>query len=553
MCERVCRPDTNAAVMVKLQTSSGSRAASEGIDLKQGFEKRLAAVAAAGSDTLYGGLKGVEKESLRISPDGFLSQAPHPAGLGSALTNQFITTDFSEALLEFVTPAFETTWEALRCICDIHQFTYTHLGDEMLWTASMPCRIPADREIPLAQFGTSNVGRMKNIYRRGLGYRYGRQMQVIAGVHFNYSLPAAFWPAYQGILGDTQGAVEFRSGHYLGMIRNFRRMGWIILYLFGSSPAVCKSFAGGAAKLPSLNADTWFEPYATSLRMSDLGYSNQNQSRINISLNSLDEYVRDLTNAICTREPAYEEIGVKVDDVYRQLNANLLQIENEYYSPVRPKRVTPSGEQPTAALRRDGIEYVEIRSLDINMFDPAGINQNTMRFIEAFLIYCLLEDSPALDEIATEEAGRNHTATAKQGRDPEFRLSRNGEAATVREWASEILENVLAVAEIIDAHDGDQSYSDAVQSLSSHVDQPETTISARIINELEATDSSFFEFALGMAKCHRDYFASIAPLRDAQKARLTEEAAESVQRQKEVEAADEISLDEYLQRYFQSC
>jgi len=539
--------------MVKLQTSSGWPEASEGTNLKQGFEKRLAAVAAAGSDTIYGGLKGVEKESLRISPDGFLSQVPHPAGLGSALTNRFVTTDFSEALLEFVTPAFETTWEALRCICDIHQFTYAQLGDEMLWTSSMPCRIPADRDIPLAQFGSSNVGRMKTIYRRGLGYRYGRQMQIIAGVHFNYSLPASFWPAYQAILGDKQVATEFRSNHYLGMIRNVRRMGWIILYLFGSSPAVCKSFAGGAAKLPSLNADTWYEPYATSLRMSDLGYSNQNQSRINISLNSLDEYVRDLTNAISTPEPAYEEIGVKVDDVYRQLNANLLQIENEYYSPVRPKRVARSGEQPTAALRRDGIEYVEIRSLDINMFDPTGMNQNTMRFIESFLIYCLLEDSPALDEAATKEASRNHTATAKQGRDPEFRLSRNGEAVTVREWASVILDKVQAVAEIIDAHEGDQSYSDAVRSLRPHVDHPEMTISARIINELEATDSSFFEFALGMAKCHRDYFASIAPLRDAQKTRLTQEAAESMQRQKEVEAADEISLDEYLQRYFQSC
>lgn len=521
--------------------------------MKQGFEKRLSAVAAAGSENVYGGLKGVEKESLRVNPDGFLSQTSHPTGLGSALTNRFITTDFSEALLEFVTPAFETTWEALRCICDIHQFTYSHLGDEMLWTSSMPCRIPADKEIPLAHYGTSNVGRMKTIYRRGLGHRYGRRMQVIAGVHFNYSLPAAFWPAYQSILGDEQDVSDFRSDHYLGMIRNFRRMGWIVLYLFGSSPAVCKSFAGGAAKLPSLNPDTWFEPYATSLRMSDLGYSNQNQSRINISLNSLDEYVQDLSNAICTPEPSYEKIGVKVDDEYRQLNANLLQIENEYYSPVRPKRVTPSGEQPTAALRRDGIEYVEIRSLDINMFDPSGINQNTMRFIEAFLIYCLLEDSPKLDDGAIDEVSRNHTATAKRGRDPEFRLLRNGEAVTVREWANEILSNVLAVAEVIDRHDSDDSYSDAVRSMRSFVDNPELTLSARIITELEDTGSSFFEFASGMARCHRDYFASIAPLREARKKQLTLEAAASNQRQKDIEAADSITLDEYLQKYFKSC
>lgn len=539
--------------MVKLQSSSGWWAVSEGIDLTQGFEKRLSAVAAAGSEYVYGGLKGVEKESLRVSPDGFLSQTSHPAGLGSALTNRFITTDFSEALLEFVTPAFETTWEALRCICDIHQFTYSHLGDEMLWTASMPCRIPADREIPLAQYGTSNVGRMKTIYRRGLGHRYGRQMQVIAGVHFNYSLPAVFWPVYQSILGDEQDVADFRSDQYLGMIRNFRRMGWIVLYLFGSSPAVCKSFAGGAANLPSLNADTWFEPYATSLRMSDLGYSNQNQSRINISLNSLDEYVQDLSDAICTPEPSYEEIGVKVDDEYRQLNANLLQIENEYYSPVRPKRVTPSGEQPTAALRREGIEYVEIRSLDINMFDPSGINQNTMRFIEAFLIYCLLEDSPKIDDDAIVEISRNHTATAKRGRDPEFRLLRSGAAVTVREWANEILANVMAVAEVIDRHDNDDSYSEAVRSMRSLVNKPELTLSARIVAELEDTGSSFFEFAFGMARCHRDYFASIAPLREARDKQLRLESVDSKQRQKDIEAADTITLDEYLQRYFKSC
>jgi len=521
--------------------------------LKQGFEQRLESLAAAGSDVLHGGLKGVEKESLRVHPDGFLAQTPHPAGLGSALTNRFITTDFSEALLEFVTPAFETTWEALRCICDIHQFTYAQLEDEMLWTASMPCRIPGDREIPLARYGDSNVGRMKTIYRRGLGHRYGRQMQVIAGVHFNYSLPAAFWPAYRAVLADDRDDKTFRSDHYLRLIRNFRRMGWIILYLFGASPAVCKSFAGAAAKLPSLNADTWYEPFATSLRMSDLGYSNQNQSRINISLNSLDEYVRDLSNAICTPEPSYEEIGVKVDGKYQQLNANLLQIENEYYSPVRPKRIAVSGEQPTVALRRDGIEYVEIRSLDINMFDPSGINQNTMRFMEAFLIYCLLEDSPKLDGRELEEIRHNHTGTAKRGRDPEFRLLRDGKSVDLQSWASEILANVMAVAEKIDRHENDGSYAAGVSILQRVVDHPEDTLSARIVAELEQSGSSFFEFALNMAKCHRDYFASIAPLREAQENNLAREVTDSVTRQKEIEAADEISLDEYLQRYFMAC
>ena len=521
--------------------------------MKQGFEKRLEAVAAAGSGILNGGRRGVEKESLRISPDGLLAQTPHPDALGSALTNRFITTDFSEALLEFVTPAFGTTWEALRCLCDIHQFTYMHLGDEMLWTSSMPCRISGDREIPLARYGTSNVGRMKTIYRRGLGHRYGREMQIIAGIHFNYSLPSEFWPAYASVLGTDLDERSFRSEQYLAMIRNFRRMGWILLYLFGASPAVCKSFAGAAAKLPSLNADTWYEPYATSLRMSDLGYSNQNQSAINISLNSLDEYVRDLSNAICTRESSYEDIGVKVDGRYRQLNANLLQIENEYYSPVRPKRIARSGEQPTAALRREGIEYVEVRSLDINMFDPTGINQNTMRFIEAFLIYCLLEDSPKLNEDQLREVRVNHEGTAKRGRDPEFRLLRDGNPVSLRTWAMEIFAGVIAVAETIDRYGDDGSYAAAARYLQRIVEEPDTSLSARIVAELRDSDSSFFEFALGMARCHRDYFGTIAPLRESQKEILADEAGDSLQRQAAIEAADKISLDDYLQKYFAAC
>ena len=522
----------------------------QGIELLQGFENRLAGVAATGGDNLYGGLKGVEKESLRVTPDGFLSQTPHPPGLGSALTNRYITTDFSEALLEFVTPAFATTWEALRCICDIHQFTYAHLGDEMLWTSSMPCRIPADRGIPLARYGTSNVGRMKTIYRRGLGFRYGREMQLIAGVHFNYSLPADFWPVYREVLGSSLEVVDFRSEHYLGMIRNFRRMGWLILYLFGASPAVCKSFAGAAAKLPSLNADTWYQPWATSLRMSDLGYSNKNQSRINISLNSLDEYVRDLTDAIRRPEPAYQKIGVKIDGKYRQLNANLLQIENEYYSSIRPKRVARSGEQPTAALRRDGIEYVEVRSLDINMFDPSGINQNTMRFLEAFLIYCLLEDSPGIDEPEFDDIRHNHTGTAARGRDPGFRLRRGGREVSLESWATEILEKVLAVAGVLE-REGD-NYSAAIRQQQAFVDDPASTLSARIVNELEQSGSSFVEFVLGRARCHRDYFASIAPLSEAREAVLADEAAASLRRQAEIEGADDISLDDYLQQYFEA-
>lgn len=521
--------------------------------MSQGFNKRFDALSAATGKPLAGALRGVEKESLRIGKDGYLSQKSHPLGLGSALSNRFVTTDFSEALLEFVTPAFASTWEALRFLCDIHQFTYARLDDEMLWAASMPCRLPDDADIPLAQYGSSNVGQMKTIYRRGLGLRYGRHMQTIAGVHFNYSLPVNFWPHYQQILGDAGDVNEFRSDRYFGLIRNFRRMGWLILYLFGASPAMCKSFGSGDdPRMPELNADTWYEPFGTSLRMSDLGYNNQNQSSINISLNSLDSYVRDLAGATHTVEPDYEKFGVVVDGVYQQLNSNRLQIENEYYSPIRPKRVAKSGERPTSALQRGGVEYVELRSLDININDPSGINQNTMRFIEAFLVYCLVEDSPPLDVDSLEETKHNQTGIAKRGRDPSFRLCRDGKEVTLASWAREILDNVAGIAGLIDQAEGGESYSPAVHMMRELVDEPDATPSARLLDELRDADCSFFEFAMSVARGHRDYFAAITPLAEERCLEFEKEAVRSLERQRRIEEDDEISFDEYLDNYFSS-
>jgi glutamate--cysteine ligase len=521
--------------------------------VNKAFDKRLGALAADCGPAIGNGMRGIEKESLRVDADGNLAQTPHPAGLGSALTNRFITTDFSEALLEFVTPAVPSTWEALQRVCDIHQFTYQYLGDELLWGASMPCVIPDDNRIPLARYGSSNVARMKTAYRRGLGHRYGRPMQTIAGVHFNYSMAESFWQVYGDILGEGDTGREFRSRQYLGLVRNFRRFGWLVLYLFGASPALCKSFARGRdLGMPSLNDDTWYEPFGTSLRMSDLGYTNKTQAGIAISLNALDEYIEDLGAATRTPEPAYEHFGVNVDGTYQQLNSNKLQIENEYYSPIRPKRVARSGERPTTALRRGGIEYVEIRSLDLNIFDPAGINQNTMRFMEAFLVYCLIEESPPFEGDALAESGSNQSLVAKQGREPALRLRREGRETGLTDWAREIVAKVTAVAEMIDQDDRAGSYSGAVAEMAARVEDPNMTPSARLLFELRDAGASFFEFALEVARSHKEYFATIAPLPAESALELEREARLSLERQRAIEAADDIDFEEYLARYFEA-
>ncbi|MEJ2602132.1 MAG: glutamate--cysteine ligase [Gammaproteobacteria bacterium] len=518
------------------------------------LEQRLERLAgSARADLLCGGRKGVEKESLRVTADGHVSRLAHPHGLGSALTNRYITTDFSEALVEFVTPAFPALWETLQFLCDLHQFAYRQLDDELLWVTSMPCRVGDDESIPLAEYGPSNVGQMKKVYRRGLGYRYGRVMQTIAGVHFNYSLPEHFWGEYREQEGYRGKLRDFRSAQYFGLLRNFRREGWLLLYLFGASPAMCKSFLGqDRPSIPEFDPETLFEPYATSLRMSDFGYSNRTQSKLNIALNDLQSYVRDLDEAINTPEPSYERIGTLVDGVRRQLNSNILQIENEYYSPIRPKRTARSGERPTAALLRGGVEYVEVRALDLNPFDPVGVNQNELRFTECFLIYCLLDDSPPFDDAAIAEAKANHTRTAHSGRDPGLFLQRAGEPVLLADWARRILDAMAPVAELLDRGSDGTPYSDTLARQHELVEDADRTPSARLLAELVAAGTSFFEFALEAARSHKVYFETLKPVNDARQAEFAEEARLSHERQKELEAGETIDLEEHLARYYAS-
>jgi glutamate--cysteine ligase len=516
------------------------------------FERRLAALVNGGQpQILQGGRKGVEKESLRVMPSGALAETPHPRKLGSALTNENITTDYSESLIELVTPAFTTSWELLQYLLDLHQFVYRHLDEELLWATSMPGAIQRDEDIPIAQFGNSHVGQMKTIYRRGLGLRYGRMMQAISGVHFNYSFPLAFWEVYADILKSREHGSQFVSASYFDLLRNYRRFGWIVLYLFGVSPVVCKSFLKGRDfELPELTSNTAYEPYATSLRMSDVGYRNRNQAGLAVSVNSLEEYVRDLTHAIMTPHPPYEALGVKVDGEYRQLNANILQIENEYYSFIRPKRVARSGERPTKALQRAGVEYVEVRALDVSAFDPVGVNQNKLRFLEAFLALCLLKESPPIGESEQSALDKNHVTVARRGREPGLTLWREGQDVPMVEWARELLDSMVGICEILDRGDPTRPYSAALATQAAKLEDVARTPSARLMEELTTTGESFFDLALRMSATHKAYFLDLYPPNEDRLVEFGREAEESLAKQRQIEASDRGTFEEYLSRYF---
>ena len=515
------------------------------------FEQTLAALINSGEpQVIQGGRKGLEKESLRVTPDGHIAQTPHPAALGSALTNEHITTDYSEALIELVTPTFRTSWELLQYLLDLHQFVYQHLGDELLWATSMPSILDGDASIPIAQFGKSNIGRMKSVYREGLGVRYGRIMQAISGVHYNYSFPEKMWDAWADIVQSRERGQGFISERYFHLLRNYRRHGWIVLYLFGVSPVVCNSFLRGRnVTLPRLSKDTSYEPYATSLRMSDLGYRNRNQAGLAVSVNSLDEYVRDLSRAISTPHAPYEKIGVQVNGEYKQLNANILQIENEYYSFIRPKRVARSGERPTKALLRAGVEYVEVRALDVSAFDPVGVNQNKLRFLEVFLAMCLMKDSPPIDVSEQETLDTNHVTVARRGREPGLTLSRDGRPAPMQAWARELIDSMQGIAEIFDRGDPAKPYSAALAVQAAKIENVALTPSARMLSELENTGESFFDLALRMSRLHKEYFLALhAPNVDRQ-AEFRAEADESLRAQAHIEATDRISFAQYLAEY----
>jgi glutamate--cysteine ligase len=515
------------------------------------FERRLAGLINSGERAvLRGGRKGVEKESLRVAPDGVIAQTRHPQALGAPLTNEHITTDFSESLIELVTPPFGETWELLQYLCDIHQFVYRHLDDELLWATSMPCAIDGDASIPLAQFGNSNVGQMKTVYRHGLGVRYGRIMQAISGVHFNYSFSPKLWGVLQDINRSKQPRQDFVSEQYFGVLRNYRRYGWLVLYLFGTSPAVSNSFfAGRENTLPVLDADTVYEPYGTSLRMSDIGYRNKNQSTLSVSVNSLAEYVRDLSRAIGTPYPPYEKIGVKVDGVYQQLNANILQIENEYYSYIRPKRIARSGERPTKALHRAGVEYVEVRALDVSAFDPVGVNQNKLRFLEAFLALCLLRESAPIGVSEQPALDANHLLVARRGREPNLMLRREQRDFPMIEWARELLDSMQGLCEMLDHGEPARPYSSALEQQRAKIDDVERTPSARLLAEMRQTGESFFQLALRMSKLHKDYFLGLYPPNESRLGEFAAEAQESLEAQRSIEAADKANFGDYLADY----
>jgi glutamate--cysteine ligase len=490
-------------------------------------------------------IRGIEKESLRVDQDGKLSMRPHPSGLGSPLTHRAITTDFSEAQLELITGIHDSPEGVLKELYDIHAFVQRQLDNELIWPNSMPCILAADQsQIPLGQYGSSNIARAKTVYRRGLGNRYGRLMQTISGIHYNFSVPEALWMA----LGKT--SQNSRTEAYFGLIRNFRRWSWLLLYLFGAAPAVCRSFIHGLDhRLDPFTEGTYYLPYATSLRMGRLGYQSEAQSALDVSYNSLEDYAATLRIGLTESYPDYTRIQPAADGEHPQLNDAVLQIENEFYGTIRPKRTAESGERPLAALNRRGVEYVEVRCVDLNPFEPLGINLEQIRFLDTFLLLCLLADSPEDSTQSRQSLSRNQTRVVERGREPGLMLERGNGQVSLAEWADQLLAACKPIAQALDdaADPATGAYQGSLAEQQLKVARPQQTPSAKVIAAL-TTHGSFFQFTMHQARELSRYLDNTA-IDEAAMLELEQESAASLQRQAQIEAADTLTFDEFLEGY----
>jgi glutamate--cysteine ligase len=493
--------------------------------------------------------RGIERECLRINPEGKLAQTPHPEQLGSPLTHPNITTDFSEALLELITPVSNSIDETIDCLDKVHRAVYPHLGNEELWSASMPCVVADEDSIPVAQYGKSNVAQMKTTYRKGLGHRYGRLMQTIAGIHYNFSLPDAMWTVLQKQDYDKRPLQDYKTDAYFQQIRNFRRSSWLLIYLYGASPAVCESFIKGRDhQLERFDKGSFYLPQGTSLRMGGLGYQSNAQENLNICYNSLDNYISTLQCAITNNHPDYEKIGLQSNGEYQQLSTALLQIENEFYSTIRPKRVTASGEIPLAALKNSGVEYIEVRCIDVNPYLPLGIDEDQIRFLDCFLLYCLFKRSPLCDDNDRQRISDNQQSVVNRGRDPDLVLSTASGDRKLQDWGSEILNDVEKIAMQLDAAHGGNDYQRVCAEQRQKIADPELTPSARILADMRKQQTPFFGFAIDLSRKHGDRFRN-NPLNDEEQSYFHTQKEQSEKKQQSIEESDTESFKDFLTDY----
>ena len=388
--------------------------------------------------------KGIEKEFFRTDNKGFISEKSHPQSLGSALTNRLITTDFAEAQVELVTPVFENTESLYDFLLSLHIFVAKNIHkDELLWPFSMPPKIQDESKINIGYYHKSNIGLLKHVYRRGLKVRYGATMQCVSGMHYNFSLHPR---SLNNIVGSNDQKDIDET--YLSLIRNFKRNFWFVLLEFGQTNVVDKSFVNNRDNnLSILNKSDLYLAKATSLRMSEIGYQSSAQKNLQIKYNSLDGFLKKIKNAITLPFEDFNKIGLLDEhDEYHQISDGIIQIENEYYDSIRPKRSALKGMRPYDLLKRYGIEYLEVRGIDLFPGDITGISKHHINFIDLIMIHSLVSPSPKISEEEKKCIDSNDNKVIYNGMDIDEEIIINNKKIKIQEQRAIMLNELKLVA-----------------------------------------------------------------------------------------------------------
>lgn len=407
------------------------------------------------ANEILAGSFGIEWECLRAKGDGKLSLTPHPEIFGDKLTNPLVTTDFSESQIEIITPTFDTIDEAFDTFSLLSDLVNASLPeDEYLWFQSIPCILPYWDQIPIAQY--SEEGEDSQKYREDLAKKYGVKKQMISGVHFNFSFSDDFLEELYSLENPDLSFKEFKNEVYLKIARNYLRYCWLIIYLTGCSIGSHKSFSNDCIHLMDAQDDygSFYSTKGPSFRNASCGYKNLKE--LYPSYESVDDFVRDINTFI--------------------ENGDLSEAK-ELYTQVRLKPKNPK--DLLNSLKEDGIEYIEIRTLDINPFYKCGLTRRDMKFLHFFLIYMFIKDESDYP-LWQKEASINEENTAERAYDESMRLLRDGEEVTLKQWASEIINEMYGMCEVLGIND-----FSTLNFMLNRISNPNLTYGRRLLKLIE--------------------------------------------------------------------
>jgi glutamate--cysteine ligase len=452
---------------------------------------------------------GLEKECQRVISSGDLALTPHPPVFGDKTKNPCITTDFSESQIEMITATFNSVEEVYEELNTISKEVESSIGSELLWPLSMPPKLPDEEQIPIARFPGSENGKNMEIYRKGLAVRYGKKMQMISGIHYNFSFGTEIIDYLYRKFGNKKNKRLFIDEIHFGLARNFLRYRWVLIYLFGASPFCHPTYHSVINRELELIQKCCpscaeiignFNKYATSLRVSRFGYSNSLKNE-KMYFNSLKEYSTKLRKMMSTKDEKYSKIGIYRNGSQVQLNENVLQKENEFYSSIRLKQTARKGETPLDALEKRGVKYVEVRILDLNPFEKLGLSIEQMNFLQVFMLFCLFEESSPITEEEHSKMNLNHQLVSLFGRKKDLMLQKyDNKEISLKSWGEEIFKMLRTIADLMYRGTGDNKYRLSVEKEHQKLLDISLLPSEMINMEMKENNENFLEFGTRWAK-----------------------------------------------------